>query len=238
MLMLAKEQGEDLLRLKQETPHGAFKERVEKETCVSYRQAMKYMRVAKLAPQGNFAPETGINAFLDSFAEEQPAKRKAPLSLTREDAEYVLKINALAERGATDGEKDAAEAKLDNLAKQYGTDADTLWRLKPLGNFETHLAMPRFCDRRHAQQRHDEQHQGRSWLRNSGKSKIDRHQGAVLVGKTVPVDKNLVIRERNPAVVETRHGGCGIDGRTDNAEGSRRAKDDAVERGDVPCRCG
>jgi hypothetical protein len=38
-------------------PHGQFKARVERETCLSYRMAMKYMRAAKLASQGNFASE-------------------------------------------------------------------------------------------------------------------------------------------------------------------------------------
>jgi hypothetical protein len=129
MLLLAKEQGEDLFALK-EGAHGHFKEVVERETVVSYVQAGKYMRVAKrfaeFVPQDKFDLTLGINAFLAQFAEEQPAKRKARPSFTREDAEYALKIHTLAERGATEGERDAAAGKLDNLAQQFGRSAEKL----------------------------------------------------------------------------------------------------------------
>ena len=80
-----------LLRLKDQTPHGEFKARVQRETAiVSYDRAMRYMRVAKLVAGNNFDPTLGIKEFLASYAEEQPAKRKARPPLTREDAEYAL----------------------------------------------------------------------------------------------------------------------------------------------------
>jgi hypothetical protein len=123
MLMLAKEQGEDLLRLKEQTPHGQFKERVERETCVSYRTARVYMQTAKMAARGHFDPTLSLRAYLD---QQQPAAKPQRPPLTRDDATYILKINALAERGATAGERDAAEAKLDGLAQQYGRTMDQL----------------------------------------------------------------------------------------------------------------
>jgi hypothetical protein len=114
----AKEQGEDLIRLKDQTPHGEFKARVERETTIrSYDRAVRYKRVAELMATVKFGEHPkfdwsmGIDAFLDLFAEEQPAKRKARPSITREDAEYALKIHALAERGATEGERDAAAGR-------------------------------------------------------------------------------------------------------------------------------
>ena len=126
MLMLAREQGGDLLTLKDQTPHGDFKGAVEGATIVSYRQAMKYMRIAKLASEGKFDPSLGIDAFLSLYAAEQPAKRKGALAITRDDAEYILKINSLATRGSTEGECSAAQSKLEGLAQQLGTDATTL----------------------------------------------------------------------------------------------------------------
>ena len=50
MLLLAREQGEDLFALKKspDCPHGQFKARVDRETCLSYETASGYMRVAKI----------------------------------------------------------------------------------------------------------------------------------------------------------------------------------------------
>jgi hypothetical protein len=133
MLLLAKAQGEDLLRLKDQTPHGGWEARVKYELTMSTQNAWKYMRVAEIAqslPAERFAviisSVTSINELIALFAEEQPAKRKARPTFTREDAEYALKINALAERGATEGERDAAATKLNNLAQQFGRTSDQL----------------------------------------------------------------------------------------------------------------
>jgi hypothetical protein len=96
MLLLAKEQGEDLLRLKDQTPHGEFKERVERETCLSYVLAWRYKRVAELVK--NFGDEilgrfTGIDELIAAYADEGRAgrPRKARPPITREDAEYALR---------------------------------------------------------------------------------------------------------------------------------------------------
>jgi uncharacterized protein (UPF0335 family) len=84
MLLLAKEQGEDLKILRDVVRHNkqdGFREVIEQETRI-----VAIIRTPK-------------------------SPRKTRPTLTREDAEYGLKINALAERGATDGERDAAAGK-------------------------------------------------------------------------------------------------------------------------------
>jgi hypothetical protein len=124
MLMLAKAQGEDLLALKAQTPHGGFKERIERETCLSYSTAKRYMLVAKRTVNGPFDLTGSISAFIGEPT--QAARAKARPKLTRDDAEYILKINALAERGATEGERGAATSKLDGLAEQYRRTTDHL----------------------------------------------------------------------------------------------------------------
>ena len=119
MLRLAKEQGEDLIELKQRTPHGGFKDAV-LATGLSYRTAAVYMSVAKDAARCTFDPELSLRAYLA----ERKSLRRPPL--TREDAEYALKINALATRGATEGEREAARGKLEGLAEQFGRTPDQL----------------------------------------------------------------------------------------------------------------
>ncbi|SBW12745.1 hypothetical protein KL86APRO_30236 [uncultured Alphaproteobacteria bacterium] len=71
MLKWARRAGEFLIEAKKQCPHGTFKAWVEANCRFSYRQAAKYMRIAKCAPQGTFDPSMGINAFLDQFAEER-----------------------------------------------------------------------------------------------------------------------------------------------------------------------
>jgi len=95
MLEAARIAGEALIEAKKQLAHGQFKQWVEANTTVSYRQAAKYMQVAKCAPQGTFDPDMGINAFLERYAQERP---KAPVAnlptFTEDDAEYALKIAA------------------------------------------------------------------------------------------------------------------------------------------------
>ncbi len=120
MLLLAKAQGEDLLQLKEHTPHGEFQNAINQIGCLSIRQVQRYMKVAKRAVNDLFDVEASISAFLGEPTQAERAKAKRP-QLTRADAEYALKINALATQGSTEGERDAAEGKLDNLAQQFGT---------------------------------------------------------------------------------------------------------------------
>lgn len=72
--------------------NGTFQVWVEQNCKCSYRQAAKYMRIAKCASRGTFDINAGINAFLDAHAEHREAPKAAP-SFTKDDAEYILKIN-------------------------------------------------------------------------------------------------------------------------------------------------
>lgn len=64
--------------------------------------------------------EGSINAFLDAHATKRaPSATPAPPSFTKDEAEYVLKINARAERGV-DGERDVAARKLEKIAAEHG----------------------------------------------------------------------------------------------------------------------
>ncbi|WP_170834585.1 BRO family protein [Magnetospirillum fulvum] len=94
MLFFAKVAGELLIEVKKQLPHGQFKAWIEVNTKVSYRQAAKYMQIAKSAPQGTFDPGMGINAFLEQYAQERPtASPKSNLpTFTEYAAEYALKI--------------------------------------------------------------------------------------------------------------------------------------------------
>ncbi|WP_238122860.1 MULTISPECIES: DUF3102 domain-containing protein [unclassified Xanthobacter] len=65
-LLFAKEAGEHLLKAKEQVRHGEFKAWIEKNCAVSYKQALKYMRIAKLPSQGNF--DGGIDAFLEAHS--------------------------------------------------------------------------------------------------------------------------------------------------------------------------
>lgn len=122
MLGLARAQGVDLLALKAECPHGTFMAAVAR-TGLSHSQAKKYMLVVKRTSQGPFDVSLGIDAFLDSQVEER--KPKSTPTLTKVDAEYALKIAALADRGIG-GEQQTAQTKLETLAKSFGMDVGEL----------------------------------------------------------------------------------------------------------------
>jgi len=121
MLFFAKVAGELLIEVKEQLPHGQFKAWVEANCRVSYRMAMKYMRVAKLASQGNFDAALGIDAFLEQYAQERPhAAPKSNLpTFTEDDAEYALKIAARLDSDF-EGEREVAADKLNAFAKQHG----------------------------------------------------------------------------------------------------------------------
>jgi hypothetical protein len=124
MLLEATRAGNALLDAKAQRRHGTFKSWVE-ANCGPYAKFAPYMQVAKLAALKNLHLQTfdgGIRAFLDAHAEHREKPAAAP-SFTRDDAEYALKIAALAERGI-DGEQAPAKKKLDGLAKGFGMSAE------------------------------------------------------------------------------------------------------------------
>ncbi|CCQ73919.1 DUF3102 domain-containing protein [Magnetospira sp. QH-2] len=122
MLLEAQAAGEKLLQAKKEVEHGEFKPWIAENCWFSYATAKRYMRVAKLHDKGlKVEPfEDGMAAFLDAHAEkkERPAQLNAS-HFHEEDAEYVLKLNALVERGVG-GEADNAARKLDVHAARFG----------------------------------------------------------------------------------------------------------------------
>ncbi|MDF2809235.1 MAG: hypothetical protein K0S56_266 [Microvirga sp.] len=124
MLLEAKRAGEALLAAKKEVPHGGFKDWVKANCAAPYDTLVQYMRVAKAAAAKNVDLHTfegGIRAFLDMAATPRAEEPKPePRKFTREDAERLLKIHALAERGATDGERTAASGKAASFAAEFG----------------------------------------------------------------------------------------------------------------------
>ncbi|MGA1859583.1 DUF3102 domain-containing protein [Azospirillum sp. 11R-A] len=122
MLLEAKRAGEALLKAKDQCQHGTFKDWVQANCRCSYRQAAAYMRVAKLSEDADLRTfDGGIDAFLQTFATKRP-KEPAP-EFTQRDAEHVLRIHALAERGA-EHERDVAANKLTRAAEAYGMTAE------------------------------------------------------------------------------------------------------------------
>lgn len=123
MLELAKAQGEDLIALKKMCPHGTFMEAVAR-TGLSQFQANQYMRVAR--DWGESVAAATISDSISAFlGRDRSSPRVAPQPFTRTDAEYALKIAALADRGV-DGEQETAKVKLEGLAKTFGMDEEGL----------------------------------------------------------------------------------------------------------------
>lgn len=114
MLQAAKRAGEALLRAKKMLPHGSFKTWVEANCECSYRQAVRYMQVAKNDYVDTFDSDASLESILDT-------KRKTAPQPTFDETDardpaswegHAKKLHALATRGATDGERTAAQRKL------------------------------------------------------------------------------------------------------------------------------
>jgi len=127
MLLEACRAGEHLLKAKEQVRHGEFKAWVERNCDAPYNTVVQYMRVAKAASTKNVDLHTfegGIRAFLDACATPRPKTPEAFPTLTREDAEYILKLHAVAERGGTENERDVAQRKLADFAGRFGMRED------------------------------------------------------------------------------------------------------------------
>lgn len=121
MLLEARRAGEALLAARDDPGRDLpFKTWVRRNCEFSYSTAAVYMRVAREweARSSTLDHETSLRDFIDN-----KPKRITPL-LSREDAEYLLKINALAERGEG-GEAETARAKLAKVAQTFGLTAET-----------------------------------------------------------------------------------------------------------------
>ena len=112
-----------LLEVKGELKHGEFQRWVETNCRCSYSQAKRYMAVSKKLADKPFDPSF-TDLSIDAFLGYEKKPQAAP-PFAREDAEYALKIHALAERGV-EGEKDTAKSKLNKLAKDFGMTSEEL----------------------------------------------------------------------------------------------------------------
>lgn len=128
MLLEAKRAGEALIEAKKQCRHGEFQKWVSENTRLSQRTANDYMRVAimafhKVADLRYF--EGGIQAFLAECRERVRGKPEpAAPAFTQADAEYALKLKALADRGGTEAEGAVASKKLDSFAQGFGLTND------------------------------------------------------------------------------------------------------------------
>jgi hypothetical protein len=130
MLMEAARAGEALIAAKAGMEHGQFKAWIKANCGCSYESAKEYMRVAKHGKKVDLHLfEGGVRAFLDACATpraEPEAKPEPKPVFTREDAEYALKILALAERGGTPAECAVAATKLERLAATFGMSSEAM----------------------------------------------------------------------------------------------------------------
>lgn len=104
---------------------------VEDHCGCTHSQAARYMKAAgKVGGASNFLTE-GITLHEFLYGERQADQRarqkeEAAATFSREDAEYALKILAMAERGATEGERAVAATKLSRLAAQFGMSPEVM----------------------------------------------------------------------------------------------------------------
>ncbi|MFG1417770.1 DUF3102 domain-containing protein [Xanthobacter sp. V0B-10] len=120
MLAYAAKAGRDLIAVKGMLQHGEFKPWIKANCAFSYDRAAMYMRVAKNCACATFDPEQSIDAFLGIERKPStPHPSEAP-AFDRTDAEHVMKLHAMVERGGTEGERNVARFKLHNYAKEFG----------------------------------------------------------------------------------------------------------------------
>lgn len=120
MLLEARRAGEHLLKAKEQVRHGEFKAWIERHCACSYSSAQEYMRVARLAEKTDLRFfDGGIRAFLEAHSTPRPKEDATP-TFDRTDAEHVMKLHAMAERGGTESEREVAHRKLEAHAKSFG----------------------------------------------------------------------------------------------------------------------
>ncbi|MFG1433377.1 DUF3102 domain-containing protein, partial [Xanthobacter sp. V2C-8] len=119
MLAYAAEAGRHLIAVKGMLQHGEFKPWIERNCACTYSQAARYMKVAKNLGDKTFEADldAGIEAFLGYDKPKTP--HPTPTDLSQDGAAHALKLHALVERGATEGERDVARRKLEAFAKGF-----------------------------------------------------------------------------------------------------------------------
>ena len=126
MLAYAAEAGRYLISVKGMLQHGEFKPWIEKNCAFSYSTAKAYMQAAKRTGACPFDEGTTLEAFLAATATPRKTPHPTPTDLSQDDASHALKLHALVERGATEGERDVARRKLEAFAKGFGHTAEAL----------------------------------------------------------------------------------------------------------------
>lgn len=120
----AAELGDMLIAKKAELKHGEFMPWVEANCSFKRQRAQDYMKVAKAKYQsaGNFARCESIAAVL--ALGKKPKAPKPTFQPTTDDLKTMANLKTLAERGATEGERTAAQSKLDAYASAFGDAKD------------------------------------------------------------------------------------------------------------------
>ena len=121
--------GEALIQAKAKHRRGTFISWVEKEAGVPARTAQEYMKAANKSAGARAFLSDGmtLREFLYGEPQKEQRERKkaeAAASFSREDAEYALKIHAMAERGGTEAEQEVARRKLSGFAGQFGMTSE------------------------------------------------------------------------------------------------------------------
>lgn len=112
MLAYAHDAGQYLIAAKGMLQHGEFKAWIERHCTCSYITATKYMNVARRSEGFDLETfEGGVDAFLGYSKPKTPCP--TPTDLSQDDASHVMKLHAMVERGATEGERDVARRKLE-----------------------------------------------------------------------------------------------------------------------------
>ncbi len=119
MLLEARRAGEHLLKAKEQVRHGEFKPWIERNCAFSYSTAKAYMQTAKKAARCPFDLDTSLRQFLG--IEDAKPSIPTPTDLSQDDASHALKLQALVERGATEGERDVAQGGPCPLGAEAGS---------------------------------------------------------------------------------------------------------------------
>lgn len=126
MLVYAADAGRGLIAVKGMLQHGEFKAWVKANCTFSYEMAARYMRVAKNVTGDTFDATATMDSIIDAHANRRNAPIPTPTDLSQDDASHALKLQALVDRGATEGERDVAWSKLNTYAKGFGMAPEEL----------------------------------------------------------------------------------------------------------------
>lgn len=106
MLLEARRAGEHLLKAKEQVRHGEFKAWIEANCQCSYATAKRYMQVAKRLTREPFDLDTSLREFLGYEDKKAPPAEPTLPTFDRTDAEHVMKLRAMIDRGGTQNERE------------------------------------------------------------------------------------------------------------------------------------